>query len=315
VAATKAYSQLLGARITAINHVPIDSLKKRIDNLIAGNPSWEQYMSLYFLRSPQVLRGLNYGTDTKAALVTFVPLKGKEQTMKVTADFVPQTATLEVWKDLSLRSINRDSLQHVLSDDVNKLPLYLQHTDKNYRYQYMARDSLVYLQFNRTQNSADVTFKDYVDRMLLDIKDKPYSKFVLDLRFNTGGDNDIAIAALENLAKALQGKEVYMITGIATFSAGIVSGVVFKKGCAATIVGQPAGDGLIFLSEGGYVVLPHSKINAHYANGFHHWNFNNKFSIAPDITIAMSFADYLNGKDTVLEYIIQKRPALVKGKE
>lgn len=132
-AAPKNYSRLLGAQITAINAIPIDSVKKIVDELISGNQGWKNYMSLYFLRSPQVMKGLSLAIDKDQLKLDVVLRNGKEQNIEMKADFVPQSATLEVWKDLSPVSIKKDSLVHVLESQ--KLPIYLQNADKDYHYQ------------------------------------------------------------------------------------------------------------------------------------------------------------------------------------
>ena len=304
-AATK-YSSILGSRIKAINGMALDSVKRRVDELISGNASWKKYMGLYFLRSPQAMKGLRIGSDRDQLELTVVTPKGKEQTISLQADFVPQQATLEAWKDLSPVSVQKDSITSVLEGSVKVLPLYLQHTHQSYSYTYLEKEKLAYLQFNRTQDMATLSFKDFTEQMIKDLKTKPFQKFVLDLRFNTGGNNDVAKKALEELGQHLKGKQVYMITGAATFSAGIVAGAVFKKATGARVIGEEAGDGLVFLSEGGNVVLPNSRLNAHYSNGFHYWNFNNDFSIAPDVYLVNTYADYAKGMDAVMNYIIRQ---------
>ena len=90
-----------------------------------------------------------------------------------------------------------------------------------------------------------------------------------------------------------------------TFSAGTVTAVLFKKYTGTKVIGEPAGDELVFLAEGGNVMSPNSKINAHYSNGFHHGNFNNNFSIEPDKLIYVYFDDNLRGDDSIMNYIIK----------
>ncbi|HYH15383.1 MAG TPA: hypothetical protein VD794_09185 [Flavisolibacter sp.] len=306
IAAPPAYKQLLGAKIKAINDVSIDSVKKRVDALISGNTHWKKYMSLYFLRSPQALKGLGLGTDGDQLTLAVEPLHGKAKTVLMKADFVHQSATLEVWKDLSPVTVKKDSLAHLLGTDIKKLPLYLQHTDKAYSYQYLKDEGLVYLQFNRAVNSKEKTFSDLVREMVTAIKDQPFTKFVFDLRFNTGGSIEVSEKAIEMLAPYLRNKKSYVITGHSTFSAGIVPAGIFKKLTGAKVVGSPAGDALIFLSEGGNVVLPHSKLHAHYANGLLNWSIEKGFTIHPDKTITVSFSDYVKGEDTILNFILNE---------
>ena len=73
---------------------------------------------------------------------------------------------------------------------------------------------------------------------------------------------------MTSLHEKLAGKPVFVITGRATFSAGILHAVQWKQ-WGATIVGEQVGDDLDFWAEGGNVLLPNSKLTIHYANGFH----------------------------------------------
>jgi len=307
IAVPPTHKPLLGAKIKAINGISIDSAKRRVDELISGNRYWKNYMSLYFLRSPQAIKGLGLGEETDQLALTVEPMRGKVQTVLMKADFVPQSSTLEVWKDLSPVTVKKDSLVHLLSVENKKLPLYLQQTDKEYSYHYMEKEGVVYLQFNRAVNRKEITFRDLTAKMVAELKDKPFTKFVFDLRFNTGGSIEVSEKAIEALAPYLKDKKCYVITGNSTFSAGIVPAALFKKLTGAKVVGTPAGDELIFLSEGGNVVLPHSKLNAHYANGLLNWSIEKGFSILPDKEMAVRFADYGTGEDTIMNYILNEQ--------
>ncbi|MDQ3550815.1 MAG: hypothetical protein M3413_04745 [Bacteroidota bacterium] len=304
-AAPPAYKAFLGAKINAINGIPIDSVKKRVDELNSGNSSWKRYMSLYYLRSPQALKGLSLVNDAKQLSLTVTPLKGKEQILSMKADFVPQTSTVDIWKDLSPNWVKKDSLMHVLLEN-KRLPLYLQNPEKNYWYQYLEKAGIVYLNFSRTDNTKDLSFYEFALKLINDIKDKPYSKFVIDVRFNTGGDNDIAEKGLIELAANLKNKQVYIITGYPTFSAGVTTSALFKWYTGAKVIGELAGDGLVYFSEGGDIQLPHSKLYVHYANGFHNDIFIKGFNIRPDKEILVSFQDYLNGEDPILNFVIMQ---------
>jgi len=303
VSALKTERDLLGARILAINGRPIDSVKRIVDTLFAGGPSWKSYMSLYTLRSPQALKGLGITTDADHLTLTLQLLTGITTVRTLEGRRSPQTGTLEAWKNFSPLTINSDSLAHLLAGV--KLPPSLRFTDRNYAWTYSAGDKLVYLSFTRCENDPGVSFKDFTGKLIDSLAHLSYTRFVLDLRFNTGGDNGVAAESLKTLGAYLKGKKVYVITGPSTFSAGVVCAAIFKRYANARIFGEEAGDGLVFLSEGGNVILPHSKLAAHYANGFHNWLFEPNFSITPDAIVPLRFDDYRKGRDAVLDKILK----------
>ena len=94
------------------------------------------------------------------------------------------------------------------------------------------------------------------------------SALVLDLRFNTGGNGNLAASLMKGLDEKLKSTPVFVITGRATFSAGVLHTAQWKE-WGATIVGEPVGDELDWWAEGGSIELPNSKLTLHYSNGFH----------------------------------------------
>jgi len=122
---------------------------------------------------------------------------------------------------------------------------------------------------------------------------------------------------MKTIAEKFPGIPVFVLTGRATFSAGITHVVQLKQWARATIVGEPVGDGLDSWSEGGNVVLPNSKLTVHYANGFHGYSRRSYpdrdtlfdldvDSVAPDIKLEPSGSEYIAGKDPVLELVGKK---------
>jgi hypothetical protein len=111
-----------------------------------------------------------------------------------------------------------------------------------------------------------------------------------------------------------------VITGRATFSAGITPVAMLRERTKVMIVGEPVGDVLETWSEGGNYLLPHTKLTMHYTNGFHsytpreypdrkpYWYPDLSVTeVGPDIPVEVTLAQYLAGKDPALEAIPQIR--------
>jgi hypothetical protein len=142
---------------------------------------------------------------------------------------------------------------------------------------------------------------------------------VVDLRFNTGGNLDLATPLMKNLQDKLTGKRVFVITGRATFSAGISHTAQWKQ-WGAKIVGEPVGDELDTWSEGGNVELPNSKLTVHYTNGFHGYSKReyperkpyfldlDVDTLEPDVRVEPTWTDYVSGRDPVMEWIEGQMP-------
>jgi len=140
------------------------------------------------------------------------------------------------------------------------------------------------------------------------------------MRFNTGGNLDVAKLFMERLAALATERKtkVYVITGRATFSSGIYPAMQLRQFANAILVGEPVGDELDFWAEGGNAVAPNSKLSLHYADRFHSYSpverpelkqylvTDSNLSItnaAPDILVRMSARDYFAGRDPALDAI------------
>jgi hypothetical protein len=108
---------------------------------------------------------------------------------------------------------------------------------------------------------------------------------------------------------------VYVITGRATFSAGIFHAMQLRQYANAILVGEPIGDVLEIWSEGGNLLTPNSRLSLHYADRLHSYSAierpefrqylvtDTDLSITnpgPDIVVKMIARDYFGGRDLAL---------------
>jgi hypothetical protein len=145
-------------------------------------------------------------------------------------------------------------------------------------------------------------------------------KIVFDVRFNTGGDLSIGRPFINQLGAFAKERKikVYVITGRATFSAGIYHAMQLRQFADAMVVGEPIGDILEIWSEGGNLLTPNSKLSLHFADRLHSYSplvrpefdqylvKDTDLSIAnpgPDILMKMTARDYFAGRDPALAWI------------
>ena len=165
------------------------------------------------------------------------------------------------------------------------------------------------------------SFSDFARAVEAFVTRDPIDMFILDLRFNTGGNNAIAADFMKRLVALEEGKMIgrlYVIIGRSTFSAGISHAAYLKQYSDATFVGEPVGDELDTWSEGGNIVLPNSGLTVHFTNGFHglsdieypefkqyEWSDLNLPDLEPDLLVRASSNDYFSGRDPALEAILK----------
>jgi hypothetical protein len=223
---------------------------------------------------------------------------------------------VEAWWDLAPGYPHTDGLKPAL--DQQNVPPCLRHPDRNYWFEYLPDQSIVYFQYNRAQESSSEPMKDFMSRLTRLFDEHAIKGFIVDVRFNTGGDAGVGTPLVDTLAPRLKGIPVVVITGRATFSAGISHAAQWKQYANAAIVGEPAGDGLDLWSEGGNLKLPNSGLTVHYANGFHAYSQKdypafkpyfadlNVATIAPDELVEPSWYQHFAGADPVIKAAIAR---------
>src|SRR5262249_55320749 len=148
------------------------------------------------------------------------------------------------------------------------------------------------------------------------LAEHPEAALIVDLRFNTGGNLEVGKKMMQQLEQASASRKVYVITGRATFSAGLYHAVQWKHWGKAVFVGEEAGDDLEFFSEGGNILLPNSKLTVHFANARHCYSARSKTpssecledlrieSLNIDLPATNSFEQYRSGRDAALDTIV-----------
>ena len=314
VRATDSYKSLLGCRVEKINEMRIEEAAKKVSGIKPGNRSWQQYMSSYMLTSAEILYGCHIIDDVEKITLELQCSDKKTKRVIVPLPLHKSSTAVESWWDLS--PFARKNVNTPLSvSALERIPLYLSKPDVYYWYEYLSQQRILYFQYNRSQEMMDgPSLKDFGDELLRAVNWSDVEALVVDLRFNTGGNANLATPLMKRLQEKMTGKKVFVITGRATFSAGI-SHVAQWKQWGAEIVGEHVGDELDFWAEGGNVNLPNSKLRAHYSNGFHSYStldyperkpYVLDFDLdilVPDFPIEITWADYVQGRDPTMELI------------
>ncbi|HEY7768415.1 hypothetical protein [Longimicrobium sp.] len=314
-----AHRALLGCRVDTIGGTGARQARVRVAPLFAGNASWTEYKSVYSLTSPQVLNG--FGIIPTADSVNLgISGCGDGSRGRVVLKPLPLTRSeraVEAWWDLSPRHPGADSTWVQALAGADSLPLYLRNPRSNYWFQYLPESGVMYFQYNRSQNAADETTAQFGDRLLAAVEQHRPKAFVMDVRFNTGGNLTLAADLMKRLVERTAGMRRFVITGRATFSAGITQVATWRQAGDVTIVGEPVGDDLEMWAEGGNVRLPNSGFNAHFANGLHSYtpapcpaetpcHDLSASSVAPDLPATASWADYRAGRDPAMAAILAR---------
>lgn len=321
VRAAPEHRALLGCRVDDVAGTVARQARDRVAPLFAGNPSWTDYKSVYSLTAPQVLHGVGI-TASPDSVVFGVSACGSGAARRATVRPLPLVRSdraVEAWWDLSPRHPGTDSTwAHVLPRS-GTLPLYLRNPTRNYWFEYLPEHGVLYFQYNRSQDAADESTARFGERLLAALERHRPRAFVMDVRFNTGGNLTLAEGLMRTLQERTRGMARFVVTGRATFSAGITHVASWRQAGDVTIVGEPVGDDLEMWAEGGNVRLPNSGFKAHFANGAHSYTpapcptdtpcYDLASSpVTPDVPVSATWADYRAGRDPAMEAVLARLP-------
>jgi hypothetical protein len=130
---------------------------------------------------------------------------------------------------------------------------------------------------------------------------------VVDLCANGGGNSAVANPLIDGLkARGELGRSgrLFVITGGNTFAAAVTNAFAFKRDANAIPVGEPAGGKPHCCTELRTFRLPNSGLQVGYWTQFRRLIPDaDPPALMPDIPVELSSADYLAGRDPVLEAI------------
>jgi hypothetical protein len=315
IRATPEHADLLGCEVLQIGTHSAAEARARVAPLYSGSQTWADYMSSYTLTSAEILYGSDLIPDVARARWTFRCPKGTRSVDLAPLPLNKSMRTAEAWLNLAPGSVEAE--KGLMGLQFASVPLYLRHPERNYWFEVQQDSGLLYFQFNRCVNQASESIQDFGKRLEPAWRDPGVREFVVDLRFNTGGNLDLGRDLMERLQSAAGDRPVYVITGRATFSAGLYHAAQWKQWGKATFIGEPAGDRLDFWSEGGNLILPNSKLAIHFADAFHSYSrkeypdrkpyFEDLSidSLEPDYPVSPSFADYAAGRDPAMDIVLR----------
>jgi hypothetical protein len=292
-AASKEYSNVLGARVVRIGTMTPEQVEAGVAPYFSyENETWLHQQSPIYMIVQEILSDLNLTNADGSVDVTFAKADGIPFTLAVAA------------ADWSTNS----SL--VTAIDGLKLPaaLYRKNSKANYWYEYLPDSQTLYIQYNRCVNDPNLSMKDFSRGLFAFADTHAIQRTIVDLRFNQGGDSSVINPLERGLKsrKALSGQGLLIaLIGPATFSSGLMAAMDFHDDLHTVLIGEPTGEKPNSYGEVRMLKLPNSKLEISYCTKFFRSMKNeDPPALAPDKIVRRSIADFLAGRDPVLEAAI-----------
>lgn len=298
------YQNILGARLISINGHSIEDIAEKFSNLIIG----ENETALYFkmtglLNLPEILAYSNIVNNTDNSESIYLFEKDGEE--------------MEVVFPERRVSDARAHMDKVVRLSYKPSTAY-KNADQLFWHEYFEEEKALYFQYNQcwsrelenkyrnNDNSNLPSFKKAKNELFNIISREEVEKFIIDLRFNSGGASSQGTKLAEELSLYKDRFKSFVIIGPQTFSSAIINAVDFKKQLGAYIVGRPTTSRPNHYGEVKSFKLPESGIQISYSTKyFRLFEDEDPDALYPDIHIDTEFKDFVNGEDTILNLIFR----------
>ena len=290
---TDEYKEILYSKLIKINGQDIKSIEDKISPLIAKENEQTIKKALpNYLTIPEILHGVKIvdNIDSEVSF-TFENREGKTFDLNV--------APLDT----------KENIAFIINGEYDEsYPLYMQNPTCNYWYKYLENDKTLYLKYNQCLESNKSGKVDDFNKEVLDsINNNRVDKFVIDMRDNGGGTSD----ELDTIIQGIKNNEInnknkfFVIVGRNTFSAAIGDVVKWRDETNATFIGQATSGKLNHYGQWSTFILPNSNLTVQYSQKYVNNGEDESDSFIPNKTIEISIDDYVNKKDSVLDYVLK----------
>jgi hypothetical protein len=250
--ATDDLADLLGASLVSIDELPVERLLAENRGLFGGIPSWRDQFAPYLLESPEQLHAMGLTGSPADAVYGFRRPDGTVVSRTLRGD----TAGREV-----VRSVDEayfpDEGRAGWRSVVGGPPWSLREPGVAFRRSTALGPGLFVFQMRGNHDAPGQAIAAVLDSVRAEIASARPRDFVLDMRFNGGGDLNRTRRFMQELPGLVPGR-IFVLTGPQTFSAGISSVGYLTQAASdrVTIIGEPAGDRLVFFAESRMRPLP-----------------------------------------------------------
>jgi hypothetical protein len=276
---------LLGARLVAIDGVPVDEVHRR---LLTVTPADEGIGVREGLADRRMALGLflhGLGVTPRRDQARVTATSDDERTLTVDLTALPAGVTPQ-WTSAATAT-----------------PLMRQHPD-DALWCDDAAPGVLYCDFRRYDGLAAPAAA-----LRQRLAKNPPGKLIIDLRSNGGGDYNVGLRQLvdpiRNDASVNRKGRLFVLIGPMTFSAAMSNSAHFRQRTAATLVGEPIGERPNSYQENRELVLPNSHLVLSYSTRLYQFAPADPTNeIRPDVPIVTSWDDYKAGRDPVVAWVI-----------
>jgi len=289
IAAGPEYAQAVGTKVVQIGDHPVEDVYEAVKPLIPADNDM-QYLndSPMLMSMPAILYGLNLIPQKDSAAFGFESLDGTTFTLELKPVPGEPESFISIYEKAGVQ-----------------IPLYEQDRNSFYWYRHLPESNVIYMQYNNCREDKGQPMQDFVDEVFNLIDRNPGIRLVLDVRFNSGGNEAVLapfIQAVKDHPSVNTTGKLFVIIGRGTYSSALQNAITLSLETEAILVGEPTGGKPNHYGEVRNFKLPNIGLRIQYSTRY--WlNYpgSDPLSLEPDMAAAVTVADLLAGRDPALE--------------
>lgn len=298
-AAAPQYRSLVGDEILGVGGVPIATVLQRLLTVVMVTNDWTFRSQLAFQFKGEILHALGLSESDDAATLR---VRGPAGISTAEIKTIPHPFSVDGYRP------GPPEGSDWVDSRSGTAPLYLRHLTKFYWYQWLPATRTLYVQCNFILDAKDESFTQFFTRVFAFADSTNVDKFVLDLRFNGGGDNTLLPVVVQNLVKRdrlnVSGK-LFVIIGRGTQSAAEDLVNRMQRDTHATFVGEPTGERPNEFGDPWPFILPNSRIEVRVASI--QWEDidprDDRDWTGPDLAAELTSSDYASNVDPAMNAV------------
>ncbi len=294
IAAHEDYSELLGARVKTIGETPIEEIFETLKMRMSADNEMEYlHAGPGYLILTELMACMGYSDDPLEVNASF--------------ELISDEIKNYTFKGLTSKEYQDGPWEFVTK---NERPLYRSNTKDWYWYKWLPNEETMYVSMSRMNNQKGAqSIKKFTSVLFKEIDLLKPSKLIIDVRRNNGGNYGLTrpiVDAIKDRAWLNQKQKLWMITGRRTFSAASTMAIFLKKETETILIGEPGRTHPNLADNNEYMNLPNSDYLIEYTTRIkQHWPERPELTLIPvDVEILPDFDSYQEGRDPVMEYIL-----------
>jgi tetratricopeptide (TPR) repeat protein len=316
-AVTAEHAELAGARVLRLGSISADTAVARVLPLFSADNAWGRREGAALLSNAVLLEALGIAASEDSLPVETT--RGRA-TLGAVANGNGDASWWQYGEisgppgtHLVTAFGKRDAEGYRDPGNNADLPLHLRGR-RAYWWTYLPQDSTVYFAFNNVvarSRYSQLTLMEELRQALDRVDSAPAAtkRFILDMRYNSGGDGSLTAAIVNEFVKRDasigQRGRFFVITGRKTFSAAAGTVIDLLRHASPLLVGEPMGVGFNASGDPGHSVLPDGHIQvAISTNSTTVTALDNVRVIPVQIPAATSGEDYFAGRDPPIAAIL-----------